>query len=95
MTNWKYTLNISKIWHDDDLDIQEKADYIRKTIQRMFSTNLDFESENYDEDLDIVVENLADLSSYDEDLSDVDSFDEIWDAFYDWADFNRVWVKTS
>ena len=37
-------------------------------------------------------EDLADIIDELGDIADVQHFDMVWDAFYDWADACRVWV---
>ena len=82
MAVWKHMLDVSDVFHDDGMTVNEKAAAI---VARIMASPF------WDEDdlngLVAVVEEL-------EDCDEVDWFDAVWDSFYDWADSNRVWVQT-
>ena len=91
---WKHKLNIGDIFHNDDLDIVEKSTEISKRIANKFPKLIDDSLAIYDEELFDVCWRLGNLVEVagDDDLTE--TFDNIWDEFYDWADANRVWVTT-
>ena len=79
MSNWKYTINLSEFYHDDNLTINEKGKRIVE-ISKYFRIIKDAE-----------LENILFLFN---DVESIEDFDEIMNYFYDWADINRVWIKT-
>jgi hypothetical protein len=93
---WSGQVDVSDVFHDDDLAFAQKRDAIVRRIKRLpqVKTAQDVvdnhpESDGYfeAEDLIVLVEEMADAE-------DVEHFDCVWSAFYDWADIARVWVKT-
>ena len=86
MANWKYKLNISNIWNNESLPIEDKGKMIASEIRKVFPNDwLDFESESYDQDLDAIVFALENITGYDGVLP-VDEFNNEMEALYDWAD---------
>jgi hypothetical protein len=81
MPTWKYTLNLADIWRDESLTFEQLRD---ETIRRIMGSRF-----YTDEDLELyeIVDELADTDTR-------DYFDQVWHAFYDWADAERVWVAT-
>lgn len=86
MSKWVATIDVSEWWKDDFFTETER---IQKTARRveMFSINWDGD---YAEELADIAEELTDAAE----SEDVEWFDIVWGAFYDWADDMRVWVKT-
>lgn len=80
MRAWKYVLDVKEVFHED-LPFEQKRDEIVGRIKR---------SSFYDEDNYELAEVVAELGESD----DQDSFNSAWMAFYDFADYERVWVKT-
>ena len=89
MANWKYKLNVSDFYHDDNLSIEEKGQRMVAAIKETFP--LDYELCDVIESFDVV--------------DDVEEFDNIMSSFYDWCDqevapfgkwpANKMcWVKT-
>lgn len=81
MARWKHTLYLKDVFHDDDMTLEQRRDAIVARIKAApFWHGGEWE--------------LADIV---DELADVDTpsyFDAVWNAFYDWADANRVWVET-
>lgn len=85
MPRWKHTLDIKAVWQDEGLPLPEKGKAIAERIKAA-----PFYADG-GPDLEFLVEELEDAAADD----DVDWFDDAWDRFYDWADAERVWVKTN
>lgn len=82
MTNrWAFTLKLDDVFHSEAIGFGNKRDIIVKRIR---------EARWFDPEDMYLTEIVDELSLVD----DVDEFDRVWDDFYDWADFNRVWVVT-
>lgn len=85
---WDRRFNVSGIFHNDDLTIQQKATAIADLIERQRWFDPD------DMDLLEAVDGMccaADLTGADA----VGEFDGGWALFYDWCDLvGRVWVVT-
>jgi hypothetical protein len=78
---WRFTLELSDVFHNEDLAFDECRDIIVQRVK---------EAPFYDtDDIELIalIDELAEAE-------DGDYFDHVWDAFYDWADENRVWVAT-
>lgn len=94
--SWAAQLDLADIFRADDLEFADKRDQIVARVKRLpqvtaaqdivdnHVTSVDYSQA---EDLIVLVEELADAE-------DVEHFDYVWSAFYDWADIARVWVKT-
>lgn len=82
MPEWSYKLQLGDVFHNEDMALAEIRDVVVARIKRA-----PFYDENHDGELTEIVDELAEVE-------DVDEFDAVWDRFYDWADFNRVWVET-
>lgn len=81
INRWDHRLNLADVFHNDDLTFEAKRDEIVHRIKAARFYRDD------DWTLWSVVDELADTT-------DTDDFDNVWDAFYDWADAHRVWVET-
>lgn len=81
MANWKHTLKLADIFHDDNLPFEQMRD---ETVRRIKAAKF-YDSDDYT--LFSIVDELADTD-------DVPYFDDVWAMFYDWADGERVWVET-
>ncbi len=84
MPRWKHTLDIKAIWDNEEMPLPEKGKAIVEKIKAA-----PFYGD--DDELEMIVEELGDAAEAD----DVRWFDMVWNAFYDWADAERVWVKTA
>lgn len=87
--DWQFTFDVSDVWDKAPKHYTPSAfaGLIAKRIR---------ESKFYQEERRVLVnivnklQNAADFES----LSTFDDFDEIWDDFYNYADKNKIWVKT-
>lgn len=76
---WRYKLQLADVWNDEDLSFTERRDAIVARIKG-------FPLYNEEDEIWWIVDELSDAQSEDD-------FDAVWDAFYDWADTERVWVE--
>lgn len=81
MNKWNYTLNLKGFYHDDNLDIEEKASKMVAELQ-ILQKKLPNDGE---------LEDIIDTFSG---IDDVDEFDYAMNTLYDWADFYKIWIKT-
>jgi hypothetical protein len=86
VNRWKHTLDVKDLWDDDEMGLPEKGKAIAGRIRAM-----PFWGKDDGGDLEQIVEELEDAAEADDERW----FDLVWDAFYDWADAERVWVKTA
>lgn len=87
MSRWVATLDVKDVWKDDFFTTEEQMLIVSGRLDN-FAANWQGEEKEYLEDL---AEELADAAH----SENVDWFDQVWAALYDWADDNRVWVATS
>jgi len=86
MANWKYSVDIRNIWQDEEMFIGEKGKAVAAELRRVFPSSwLDWKSENYDEELDHIVQAFENITGYD-DMSPVDEFDGWMSVLYDYGD---------
>ena len=79
---WDYKLDVSDVFHDDDLTLEQKRDKIVARIKAAPFFDPD------DLELDELVDELSQVD-------DEPYFDLVWNAFYDWCDIGkRVWIET-
>lgn len=78
---WESRVDIRSVWRNRDLPFSEKRDQIVAAIR---ATRW-FKGEDEDSEVHEIVADLADAA-------DAEEWDEWWDSFYDWCDWNRVWV---
>lgn len=78
MANWSEQIDLHEIFHNDDMSVRQKASMIGSKFRNSIGCDNDL--------LDL----LIDL----EDTDTPDSFDDVWSEIYDWADENRVWIRT-
>lgn len=81
MPEWFGTLKLSDVFQDEDTPFPER----REEIVRRIRAASFFDEDDYE-----LVEITESLSS----ASDTQDFDDQWELFYNWADYNRVWVET-
>lgn len=107
MKSWEHILDLSgsyytKEWNDSNVSELGKivAKKLVVLISHHFKDDYTIEeiSENFnrictEEDADII--NSDNLEFYSWDIIPIEEFDECMRGLYDWADSNRVWVKTS
>lgn len=106
MSNWKYILDIKDTWQDEGIPIKDKGKVIASLIKHTFPESwLDWDSDEYDEDLDNIVEAFDNITGYD-DVSPVEEFNEWMAALYDygnqevapfrqWPANKMAWIKTA
>mgnify|MGYP003403670693 FL=1 len=80
MSGWAMTLDVSDVFHREGMATVDKAKAIAARIQ----THRWADSNGF----------VCDLADELAEQTDPDAFDVIWDAIYDEADRDRVWVKT-
>ena len=83
MNRWKHKVDVSDVFHDDDLTLGEKAQTIATRLARFTGDD--------DTMLDELLEELCDAGHE----GDVRWFDSTWSGIYDWADSERVWITTT
>lgn len=85
---WGYKLEVGDLFQDDDMPFLAKRDGVVARIKAA-PFYMDEPGDDHDaEELYWIVDEMADTE-------DVDQFDSVWDAFYDWCDWDkRVWVET-
>lgn len=82
MPAWRYTVDVSHVFHDDDKSFEEKRDEIVATLRR--STWVKAHGNGT---LGPLIDVLAETQ-------DTEEFDEHWDQVYDMADIQRAWIQT-
>lgn len=77
---WDRRINVSDVFHADEIPFESKRDTIvaRLRSHQWYQENSELED---------IVDQL-------EDSDDPDDFDYWWDALYDEADYDRVWIET-
>ena len=96
MPRWNYTIDIKDEWdltkkYGDKVprvELKKLVDLVHKLIQRLPENLLTW---NLLDALDLLEESVDDNV---EEFADLDLFNEGWNQLYDWADYNRVWIKT-
>lgn len=85
MPVWRYTVDLSEVFHDERLTFEQRRDEIVRIIRESewFAEKVHDQHET----LPLLVADLADAS-------DIGLFDEVWNDVYDWADIDRAWIKT-
>lgn len=81
---WRYTVNLKSVFHNNDMTFEEKRDAIVRTLRKS----------SWLASKDEAVDNLAMLVDELADTADPDDFDAVWNAIYDEADGDRVWIAT-
>lgn len=87
MPKWLYTLDLSDVFHADDVPLPTKARTIADRIEKSR-----FFDKAWTSALSDVADQLRDLAEDERD--DVEEFDLIMNDLYDYADAERVWVDT-
>lgn len=83
MTDWKHTLNLKDLFHNEQLTFEQSRDAIVKRLRN----SVWFKGKSEFDDLPQAVTELSETS-------DEQEFDEVWDAIYDEADADKVWIVT-
>jgi hypothetical protein len=81
--SWAGRVNLADVLRNDDLSFTEKRDAV---VRRIRATTWFKAKDEYD-DLPQYVEELSETS-------DIHEFDQVFDAIYDEADADRIWIAT-
>jgi hypothetical protein len=84
--NWKHRLRVEDVFHNDDLTLEAKTEAIVTKIKASGW----YAEANENGELESLLEELTDAAQAD----DTPWWDTVWNAFYDVADAERVWVST-
>jgi hypothetical protein len=97
MANWKAEIDIRERWaevQDDEAPIADLIDDIISKLKLLQRKNSTFKA---DDELTNFIEQFEELLNSDDDDEDEkkDSFDAIWEEFYNWADDDhKLWIRT-
>lgn len=80
---WDRKISVAGVFHNDAMTFPERRD----AIVRRLRASTWFKSKNECDDLPMFVEELSAAQN-------VDDFNSAWDAIYDEADYDRVWITT-
>lgn len=80
---WKWRIDVSDVFGNDTLDFEQRRDVIAARL----AAHPWVKQAGPESDLAAFVEELADRENADE-------FDFVWDAIYDIADLDGVWIIT-
>ncbi len=85
MANWKHKLDVSDLFHDDNLTVTEKGAAIAARLKA--GPWMPTEAEDPNDEFLCLAEELAEVD-------DEQYFNEVWSAIYDWADADhRLWLN--
>jgi hypothetical protein len=86
MANWKHTLDLSDIWHNEP-----NSELYTEISKRLTAKAAEMKNAGT-----ITEEDYDDLCAVSDDIqsiSDVEDFNSLWDEVYDWADHDhRLWL---
>lgn len=89
---WKNKLDVSSVWYDGE-DTDEATPEIVESMHAIAVLVDIFRQKNYgklDFELNMIAEELDDAAEN----NNIGWFNVVWDALYDWADAEGVWVQT-
>lgn len=81
MNPWRTKINVSDVFHNDELTLAQKASSIANRLRAKFPA---------DDELDDLLFELEEAGEH----NSTSYFDAVWDGVYDWADAKRVWIET-
>lgn len=81
MPVWNYDLDISDVFHNETMSLEQ----IQEAIVRRIQMSRFWDSDDFE--LQVLTENIRAAET-------VKDFDYWWNQFYYWFDDNRVWVST-
>ena len=81
---WQHKINLTSVFHNDDLTFEQSRDAI---VARIRATTW-FKAKSDFADLVFLVDELGDSETQ-------AAFNAVWDEIYDIADYDRVWITTS
>lgn len=83
MPEWKMTIDVSGVFHNENYSFTERRDIIVRTLRK--SSWLKDRDE-----FDLLVQYVEELSTAD----NTEEFNSAWSSIYDEADADRVWIRT-
>lgn len=99
MSKWAREVQVGDIFYNEDLEIEDIANQIANRFDAVLASGRnEFIGGSFDVVLaerDEFVELKDLISELREEAKDAFTFDLIWDAIYDEADYCRVWIDLS
>ncbi|MFX0139128.1 MAG: hypothetical protein ACFFDN_36135 [Candidatus Hodarchaeota archaeon] len=93
MNKWKHILDFKYFWDSDSLSVKEKADLAIKELDKLLKHFKNDEDAFYE--LEEIIEDFKNVSGDGtSEFTITEDFDSRMYDLYNWADYNRVWVKT-
>ena len=85
---WEYTLDVSDVFYHGPSDREPLFEGMRGVAKKVEQ----YQSASWpvDHEFELIADELVDAAS----AEDIEWFNLVWDALYDWADEHRVWIKT-
>lgn len=83
LPSWDRKIRLAEVFRNEDMGFEQRRDAI---VARLLASSWLRERGDYDDLSDLIV----DLGE----AADVGEFDRVWDAIYDLADEDRVWIET-
>ncbi len=84
MKKWKHKLDVSDVFHNDEVGFEELRDTV---VSRIRTSSFYRKAARESMEFEDVVEELSEVET-------VDQFDFIWSAVYDYADYYDCWITT-
>lgn len=85
LRKWKHTVHVKDILKNTELSLEEKGQFIARALTRLTKKDVPWDHEMLD--FVDIIEDFRDFKG-----TDVEEFDDILRAMYDWADNHDVWV---
>lgn len=83
MRKWEHKLDVSNVFHNEDLTFEE----IRDAVVRRIKASSFYKAAKESMEFEDIVEELGEAET-------VGQFDFIWNAIYDYADMYDCWIST-
>lgn len=88
MTTWRFCIDLSAFWPDDENDITDIPEFASTVVAQIRASDaFQSASEVEQDDVDVTLEALGSSRTLDE-------FDAEMDWLYDWADKRKIWIET-
>ncbi len=84
---WAHRIDVSHVFHNEDMTFEQRRDAIVRILRASPWLREDTGNLMHLWTLQELVDELAETR-------DGDEFDGPWDALYDEADYDRVWIRT-
>ena len=99
MKKWKYQIDLSGFFNDEDMTIYDKAKFTALRIKLALRDLVDHESSNYDSYIGSVYSDFYTLGQEEDDEELIDDSQALYNSFlqdlYNWGDHNKTaWIKT-